>query len=119
MASLAADPIWKQSDREPGVPIHDGQKERIPGQRHDLGKCTLHRRNPYTGNQVRVGPCAAAITGSTRSIESSSVMATMSNASAAHAGSAPYLSIGTRTPIPERFSFLPARGQPPELPPPA
>jgi hypothetical protein len=41
MASLAADPMWSQSDREPGVPVHDGQKARIPGQRHDPNKCTL------------------------------------------------------------------------------
>ena len=32
MANLAADPMWNQSDREPEVPVHDGQKERIPGQ---------------------------------------------------------------------------------------
>jgi len=36
--------MQNQSDREPGVFVHDGQKERIPGQRHDLNKCTLHRR---------------------------------------------------------------------------
>ena len=42
MATLAADPMWSQSDRKPGVPALDGQKERIPGQRHDLNKCTLH-----------------------------------------------------------------------------
>ena len=41
IASLAADPMQNQSDREPGVFVHDGQKERIPGQRHDLNKCTL------------------------------------------------------------------------------
>jgi len=41
MATLAADPMWSQSDRKPGVPALDGQKERIPGQRHDLNKCTL------------------------------------------------------------------------------
>ena len=34
--------MQNQSDREPGVFVHDGQKERIPGQRHDLNKCTLH-----------------------------------------------------------------------------
>jgi putative transposase len=33
--------MWSQSDRKPGVPALDGQKERIPGQRHDLNKCTL------------------------------------------------------------------------------
>ena len=33
--------MQNQSDREPGVFVHDGQKERIPGQRHDLNKCTL------------------------------------------------------------------------------
>jgi len=41
MASLAADPMRNRSDREPGVPVHDGQKERIPGHRRDLNKCTL------------------------------------------------------------------------------
>jgi hypothetical protein len=38
IASFAADPTWNHSDRDPGVPVHDGQKERIPGQRHDLNK---------------------------------------------------------------------------------
>jgi len=37
--------MWNQSDREPGVPVHDGQKERIPGRRHDLNKCTLQPPN--------------------------------------------------------------------------
>jgi len=32
--------MWNQSDRKPGVPVYDKQKERIPGQRHDLNKCT-------------------------------------------------------------------------------
>jgi len=41
IASLAADPMWNQSDREPGVAVHDERKERIPGQWHDLNKCTL------------------------------------------------------------------------------
>jgi len=41
MPSLAADPMWNQSDREPGGACPKGQKERIPGQRHDLNKCTL------------------------------------------------------------------------------
>jgi hypothetical protein len=36
------DPMSNQSDREPGVPVYGGHKERIPGQRHDLNKCTLH-----------------------------------------------------------------------------
>jgi hypothetical protein len=33
--------MWSQSDRKPGVHVYDGQKERVPGQRHDLNKCTL------------------------------------------------------------------------------
>jgi integrase len=33
--------MQNRSDREPGGFVHDGQKERIPGQRHDLNKCTL------------------------------------------------------------------------------
>lgn len=41
IACLTAGPLWNQSDREPKVPVHDGQKERMPGQRHDLNKCTL------------------------------------------------------------------------------
>ena len=48
IASLAADPMQNQSDREPGVFVHNGQKERIPGQRHDLNKCTLQ------GSAVRI-----------------------------------------------------------------
>ena len=41
MASLADYSMWNESDREPGVPVRDVQKERIPGQRHDLNRCTL------------------------------------------------------------------------------
>ena len=41
ISSLVADPKWNQSHRLPRVPVHDGQMERIPGQRHDLSKSTL------------------------------------------------------------------------------
>jgi hypothetical protein len=33
--------MQNQSDREPGAFVHDGQKVRIAGQRHDLNGCTL------------------------------------------------------------------------------
>ena len=49
IASLAADPMQNQSDREPGVFVHNGQKERIPGQRHDLNKCTLQASDRFRG----------------------------------------------------------------------
>jgi len=45
MASLAAGSMWKQSDRESGVPVSDGQEEGIPGQRPDLNNA------PFRGSR--------------------------------------------------------------------
>ncbi len=33
---LLPNTMWNQSDRLPKVPVHHGQRERIPGQRHNL-----------------------------------------------------------------------------------
>ncbi len=60
MASLAADAMSSQSDRKPGVPALDGQKERILGQRHDLNKCTLHD-SPRTWTLTRIGRCVKGL----------------------------------------------------------
>ena len=49
-----------QSDRKPGVPALDGQKERILGQRHDLNKCTLHD-SPRTWTLTRIGRCVKGL----------------------------------------------------------
>jgi hypothetical protein len=37
----ASQPHVEPARSEPGAAIHDGQQERIPGQRHDLNRCTL------------------------------------------------------------------------------
>jgi hypothetical protein len=34
------------------VPVHDGQKVRIPGQRHDLNKCTLQAATPAAASHT-------------------------------------------------------------------